>query len=64
MDDDIDSMVIVRNRMIGLQGMLDGINIPVYEDKEMIENSKSIVVYKNPDTYITDKIENIWNHEL
>jgi len=57
-------MVIIRNRLIGSQGLLDGISIQVYEDKDMISNSKSVVVYKNADTFITNKIETVYNHEL
>lgn len=60
----LSSMVIIRNRLIGSRNILDGIELQVFEDQNMLEDSKSIVVYKNQDTYITNKIEKVYNHEL
>lgn len=62
-DGDSDSFSIIRNNSILIRGLINNGDTTVYKTAEMINAIKNVVVVKNSDTYITQKVECIWPHE-
>ena len=59
-----DSIVVIRNNMIGIAGLINNPHYTVYLSKDYLDFCKSVILWKNSDTYITQKVEHCQTHEL
>lgn len=62
--DNEDSLVIMKNKCIGFRGFLNGGDLTIFEDENMINATKNVIVWKNSDTYATQKVEYLHPHEM
>lgn len=61
---DTEAFSVVRNNIINLRGLIANPDVSILRDSTMLEAMKNIIVWKNVDTYVTQKIEKLQPHEM
>ncbi len=62
--EDDESFAVVRNKCIGLRGYLNNADLTIFDSMDMLNATRNVIVWKNADTYVTQKTEYLFPHEM